>query len=80
MQRIKEMLFQRRKIEAIKLYREFTGEGLAVSKAAVERIEAELQVAAPEKFRAPDAHELSSVAIIIGVTIVVIVTVWLMIK
>ena len=47
---IKQAVFQGRKIEAIKLYREATGEGLKESKDAIEKMEAELRQSAPEKF------------------------------
>ena len=47
---IKEALFQGRKIEAIRLYREYTGTGLGEAKPAVERLEAELRAAEPDKF------------------------------
>ncbi len=51
-ERIKEALFQGRKIEAIKLYRQQTGMGLKESKDAVERLEAELRASSPERFQA----------------------------
>jgi ribosomal protein L7/L12 len=47
---IKEALFQRRKIEAIRLYREATGAPLAEAKAGVEQLEASLRAAEPDKF------------------------------
>jgi hypothetical protein len=52
---IKEALFQGRKIDAIKLYREGTETGLAEAKAAIEQLEAELRQASPEKFSAAPA-------------------------
>jgi hypothetical protein len=51
--RIKEALFQGRKIEAIRVYRECTGTGLGEAKPAVERLEAELRAAEPDKFAGP---------------------------
>ena len=48
--RIKEALFQGRRIEAIRAYRECTGIGLGEAKPAVERLEAELRAAEPDKF------------------------------
>ena len=48
---IREALFSGRKIEAIKLYREATGQGLVEAKAAVEKLEAELRSSAPQRFR-----------------------------
>ena len=52
--RIREALFRGRKIEAIRLHRECTGTGLAEAKAAVDRLEAELRAAEPDKFAGPD--------------------------
>lgn len=81
LERIKDALFQRNRIVAIKLYREFVaGAGLAESKNAVEKIEAELRAATPEKFRAPDSPELFSVVMIIAATIIVIGIVWLIVR
>lgn len=53
MAQIKEALFQGRKIEAIRVYRECTGTGLGEAKPAVERLEAELRAAEPDKFAGP---------------------------
>jgi hypothetical protein len=53
MAQIKEALFQGRKIEAIRLYRECTGSGLGEAKPAVERLERELRAAEPERFTGP---------------------------
>jgi len=50
---IKQSLFQGRKIEAIKLYRNGAGAGLKEAKEAVDKLEAELRAASPEKFTAP---------------------------
>ena len=50
---IKQALFQGRKIEAIKLYRKCAGAGLKEAKEAVDKLEAELRAASPEKFTAP---------------------------
>ena len=49
---ITEALFAGRKIEAIKIYREFSGEGLKEAKQAMEKLEAELRQECPEKFGA----------------------------
>jgi hypothetical protein len=49
---IHEALFANRKIQAIKHYREATGQGLYESKTAVEAIDAELRAANPDKFLA----------------------------
>lgn len=52
LEQIKSALFDGNKIAAIKIYREDTGSTLAEAKAAVEKVEAEWRVMAPEKFRA----------------------------
>ena len=48
--RIKDALFRGRKIDAIRLYRECTGSGLAEAKAAVDTLDAELRAAEPDRF------------------------------
>ena len=50
---IQASIFAGRKIEAIKKYREATGEGLRESKEFVEAVERELRQESPEKFTAP---------------------------
>jgi len=47
---IKQLLFQGRKIEAIKLHRESARAGLAESKTAVDALEKELREKSPENF------------------------------
>lgn len=49
---IHDALFAGKKIQAIKHFREATGQGLAESKTAVEAIDAELRAANPDKFLA----------------------------
>lgn len=48
--RLKEAIFTGQKIQAIKLYREQTGKGLAEAKSAVEKLEAELRASSPDQF------------------------------
>ena len=50
LEEIKAAIFARRKIEAIRLYRESIPSSLAHAKAAVEKLEAELRTSAPERF------------------------------
>src|SRR5688572_29254598 len=50
--RVKEAIFRGQTIEAIRLYRETTGAGLAEAKTAVEQLEAELRAAEPDGFAA----------------------------
>ena len=52
LERIREAIFAGRKIEAIKLYRQSTGQGLKQAKDAVELLESELRRAEPERFSA----------------------------
>ncbi|MCE9546271.1 MAG: ribosomal protein L7/L12 [Planctomycetia bacterium] len=53
--RICEALFAGKKIEAIKLYRELSGQGLRESKDFVEGLEARLREQQPERFTKADA-------------------------
>lgn len=48
---IAEAIFAERKIEAIKIYREATGQGLAESKEFIEKLSDELREKSPEKFK-----------------------------
>ena len=50
---VQAALFDGRKIEAIRIYREDTGSSLTDTKSAVDNLEAELRVSSPEKFQAP---------------------------
>jgi hypothetical protein len=50
---VQSALFNGNKIAAIKIYRQDTGSSLADAKDAVEKLEAELRAASPEKFTAP---------------------------
>ncbi|MBI4025997.1 MAG: hypothetical protein HY360_13510 [Verrucomicrobia bacterium] len=65
LERMQAALFQGRKIEAIKLYRAGTGAGLADAKTAVEKLEAELRVASPEKFTAQAGRQGCSTAMFV---------------
>jgi hypothetical protein len=65
---IKEALFRGQKLQAIKLYREYTETGLAEAKTALDELEAELRSASPDKFTAaPSAKGCFGVAVIICV-------------
>lgn len=46
-------MFAGRKIEAIKLYREATGEGLREAKEFIEELEGQLRTEEPDKFSTP---------------------------
>jgi hypothetical protein len=61
--RIREALFRGQKIEAIKLYRQAADAGLAEAKTAVEKLEAELRVASPEKFVAAPGKGCLGIAV-----------------
>ena len=66
-----------RKIEAIKIYRETTGAGLAEAKTAVEKIEAELRAASPEKFKAaPVGKGCTTVFALVAVAVAAAVATW----
>jgi ribosomal protein L7/L12 len=66
--RIKAALFAGRKIEAIKLYREQTGVGLAGAKAAIERLEEELRAATPASFANPPGKGCAGAsAVLVGI-------------
>jgi hypothetical protein len=65
---IKREIFAGQKIQAIKLYREQVAVGLAEAKQAVEKLEAELRVSAPERFTAPAGKGCSAV-IVLGLLI-----------
>ena len=56
-QAIENSIFAGRKIEAIKLFREATGTGLAEAKHAVEDLEVDLRRGSPEKFIASTARK-----------------------
>jgi len=57
---IQEALFDGKKIEAIKLYREQTGLGLKESKDAVEHIEEQLRTSSPDRFRRISASKANT--------------------
>lgn len=52
LQAVKAALFAGRKIEAIKLFREQSGLGLAEAKEAIDKLENELRARSPDKFTA----------------------------
>ena len=68
--RIKEALFNGNKIQAIKLYREQTGQGLKESKDAVEKLEDELRISSPGQFKTPAKTGCLSV-IVVFVSVVI---------
>lgn len=72
---IKEALFQGRKVEAIKLYRESLDCGLKDAKTAVDRLEGELRASSPEKFRVPAGGKgcLGVIALVCGIVAVALV-------
>ena len=57
-----------RKIEAIKIYREATGAGLAEAKKSVETIEAEWRNSSPEKFAKAPSGKGCMPVLIVGMT------------
>jgi hypothetical protein len=74
---IKDALFQGRKIEAIKLYREATHVGLAEAKNAVEKLE--LRKVSPGKFSTtPSGKGCLGVLVVMCATTVLLVLVLMM--
>ncbi len=71
LQEIHDAILTGQKIQAIKLWRELTGSGLAEAKTAIERLTAEAQAKNPEKFTAPLAASLPKgcTAIIVAIAI-----------
>jgi len=68
--RIKEALFNGNKIQAIKLYREQTGQGLKESKDAVEKLEDELRISSPGQFKTSAKTGCFSIIVVL-VTVVI---------
>jgi hypothetical protein len=66
---IKNALFGGQKIQAIKLYRKATDAGLAEAKDAVEKLDAELRAASPEKFSAKSSSGCLSVMAVLCVVV-----------
>lgn len=64
---IEQALFERRKIDAIKLYRDKTGSSLRDAKLAVDAIEAELRRSAPGRFRSGGCMPMVLLALGAGV-------------
>lgn len=65
-ERIRTALFAGSKIEAIKLYRDQTGVGLAEAKAAVEKLEAELRATVPASFANPPGKGCAAAAAMVA--------------
>ncbi len=77
---ITDTIYAGRKIEAIKLYREHSGQGLKESKDFIDALERELREKEPTKFTAPPPGKGCLGAAILLVTgtlaVVVMVSVW----
>ena len=65
MHRIKDALAARRKIEAIKIYREATGQGLTEAKAFIDALVPKLKEKDPKKYAALSASQGSGCASLI---------------
>jgi hypothetical protein len=74
---ITEAIFQGRKIEAIKQYREWTGAGLADAKAAVERLELELRKASPERFTTAPSGKGCLGVVVMACAVAVMIILWI---
>jgi hypothetical protein len=76
LEQIKQALFQGRKIEAIKLFRQFTGSGLAEAKSAVDKLEEELRATAPDKFTASPERKGCLGVVVVVCLLAAIFIVW----
>lgn len=75
LEQLRDAIFARRKIEAIKLYREFSGSGLATSKDYIEKLTEELEAKHPEKFAAkPKGCSVAAVLLAAGVVVLIFVS------
>lgn len=78
---IQTCLFAGDKIQAIRIYREWKGGGLAECKAAVEGIDAELRLTIPEKFQ-PVADSSGGVgcvaAVLLFLAVIAVIVGWWM--
>ena len=63
---IKEALFIGRKVAATKLYQQQTGMESTDARAAIEKLEAQLRLASPERFTGPRASGCFSVILATG--------------
>lgn len=79
-QQVNAEIFGGRKIEAIKLYREATGDGLKEAKDAVEEIEKDLRQRQPDKFAKPAGKSgcMSVVAVVALVASAALVTIYIL--
>lgn len=73
---LRELVFQRRKIDAIRLYREITGLGLKESKEAVEELESSLTRESPERFVARPQNK-GCLGLVLLVVIAAVAVAWL---
>jgi len=64
-ERICEALFEGRKIEAIKLYREMAGGGLKEAKEFIDALEARLKREQPDRFKKPEPSSSGCTGILI---------------
>lgn len=71
---VQAAVFRGEKIVAIKTYREDTGASLKDAKNAVDRLEAELRTASPQKFSAPPRKKMGC-----GVCLAIVVSAGLLI-
>ena len=71
---IRQAIFAGQKIEAIKRYREATGQGLKESKEFVEALEAELRTAVPEQFASKSDSGCAGVLALISLAVLMVVT------
>ena len=75
-EQIQEALFAGKKIQAIKLYRAATNEGLKEAKDAVERMESELRASSPEKFRTAAGKSAGCLSVLLAAGIALLGLAW----
>jgi hypothetical protein len=74
LEEIQKCLFEQSKIQAIKIYKEATGEGLKESKEAIERLDSELRSKFPERYTVgPKPAGCMSVLALIAIPAVLII-------
>lgn len=74
LEQLRDAIFARRKIEAIKLYREFSGSDLVDAKNYIEKLTSELETQHPEKFAPkPKGCSVAAVVLLLGFILLALV-------
>ncbi|MFA6564081.1 MAG: ribosomal protein L7/L12 [Verrucomicrobiia bacterium] len=72
---VTDAIFTKRKIEAIKLYREATNASLVEAKEFVEKLEAELRLQYPDKFTVAPSSQPMTALIVIALAVAIAIAV-----